>query len=118
MANRDWIIPPPTVYPDRKAIDRIIAVTAKYAGLSVDDLCSASRTRDVYVPRAVAMRVCRDYTDASLTAIGAAFGGRDHTTIMSALRSFDKWADDDLRQSVDAIAALAGCFHKRKEAQQ
>ena len=117
MTSRDWIIPPPTVYPDRRAIDRIIAVTAKYAGLSVADLCGPTRVQHVFIPRAVAMRVCRDYTDASLTAIGAAFGGRDHTTIMSALRSFDRWADDDLRQSVDAIAALAGCFHKRKEAQ-
>ena len=121
MPNRDWIFYqpddlPPTVYPGRTDINRIIAETARVAGLTSSDLLGKCREKRVYHPRAVAMKVCSDYTDASLPAIGAAFN-RDHTTVLSALRSFERWADDDVRRAVDSIAAMAGCFYKRKEAQ-
>jgi chromosomal replication initiator protein len=62
----------------------IIAQTAAYFGLSIDDLCGPSRSRVLVTGRQIAMYLCREMTQLSLPKIGAAFGGRDHTTVMHA----------------------------------
>ncbi|MGI8702068.1 MAG: chromosomal replication initiator protein DnaA [Nocardioidaceae bacterium] len=64
----------------------IIAQTAAYFGLSIDDLCGASRSRVLVTARQIAMYLCRELTDLSLPKIGQHFGGRDHTTVMHADR--------------------------------
>ncbi len=64
----------------------IMAVTASYFGLSLEDLCGASRSRLLVTARQIAMYLCRELTDMSLPKIGQAFGGRDHTTVMHADR--------------------------------
>ena len=64
----------------------IISQTAQYFGLSVDDLCGASRTHALATARQIAMYLCRELTDMSLPKIGQEFGGRDHTTVMHADR--------------------------------
>ncbi|WP_411567173.1 chromosomal replication initiator protein DnaA [Raineyella sp. LH-20] len=64
----------------------IMAQTAGYFGLSVDELCSASRTQNIATARQIAMYLCRELTDLSLPKIGQQFGGRDHTTVMHAER--------------------------------
>ncbi|MFJ7997032.1 chromosomal replication initiator protein DnaA [Streptomyces sp. NPDC096310] len=64
----------------------IMAATADYFGLSVDDLCGSSRSRVLVTARQIAMYLCRELTDLSLPKIGAQFGGRDHTTVMHADR--------------------------------
>ena len=60
--------------------------TANYYSLTVDDLCGASRTRQLVTARQIAMYLCRELTQMSLPKIGQAFGGRDHTTVMHADR--------------------------------
>jgi chromosomal replication initiator protein len=55
-------------------------------GLSMDDLLSTSRAAPVAWPRQVAMYLARELTDQTLPAIGRAFGGRNHTTVMHACR--------------------------------
>ncbi|HET8717314.1 MAG TPA: chromosomal replication initiator protein DnaA [Nocardioidaceae bacterium] len=62
----------------------IIAQTASYFGLSIDDLCGSSRSRVLVTGRQIAMYLCRELTDLSLPKIGQQFGGRDHTTVMHA----------------------------------
>ncbi len=62
----------------------IIAQTAAYFGLSIDDLCGSSRSRVLVTGRQIAMYLCRELTDLSLPKIGQQFGGRDHTTVMHA----------------------------------
>jgi chromosomal replication initiator protein len=62
----------------------IIAQTASYFGLSIDDLCGPSRSRNLVAGRQIAMYLCRELTDLSLPKIGQQFGGRDHTTVMYA----------------------------------
>jgi len=62
----------------------IIAQTAAYFGLSIDDLCGASRSRVLVTGRQIAMYLCRELTALSLPKIGQQFGGRDHTTVMHA----------------------------------
>jgi chromosomal replication initiator protein len=62
----------------------IIAQTASYFGLAIEDLCGPSRSRNLVTGRQIAMYLCRELTDLSLPKIGQQFGGRDHTTVMYA----------------------------------
>ena len=64
----------------------IMAQTASYFSLSVDDICGSSRSRVLVNARQIAMYLCREMTELSLPKIGQAFGGRDHTTVMHADR--------------------------------
>src|SRR5690606_2578600 len=65
---------------------QIMAQTAAYFGLSMDDLCGTSRSRVLVTARQIAMYLCRELTEMSLPKIGQQFGGRDHTTVMHADR--------------------------------
>lgn len=62
----------------------IMAQTAAYFGLTLDDLQGQSRSRVLVTARQIAMYLCRELTDLSLPKIGQQFGGRDHTTVMHA----------------------------------
>ena len=64
----------------------IMAQTASYFSLSLDDLCGTSRSRVLVNARQIAMYLCRELTELSLPKIGETFGGRDHTTVMHADR--------------------------------
>ena len=87
---------------DTLTAERIIAVVAKQFGIEVDRLLSRERSREVALPRQVAMFLIREETSASLPQIGEALGGRDHTTVMYG---YDKITnlmetDDVLRRQV------------------
>ncbi len=64
----------------------IMAQTAVYFSLTIDDLCGTSRSRVLVNARQIAMYLCRELTELSLPKIGQTFGGRDHTTVMHADR--------------------------------
>jgi chromosomal replication initiator protein len=64
----------------------IMAATAEYFGVTMEDLCGSSRSRMFVNARQIAMYLCRELTDLSLPKIGAMFGGRDHTTVIHADR--------------------------------
>jgi len=64
----------------------VMVQTADYFGLTIDDLCGASRSRVLVNARQIAMYLCRELTEMSLPKIGQQFGGRDHTTVMHADR--------------------------------
>jgi chromosomal replication initiator protein len=64
----------------------IMAATAEYFGLTMEDLCGSSRSRVLVSARQIAMYLCRELTDLSLPKIGQMFGGRDHTTVIHADR--------------------------------
>ncbi len=76
--------------PDESApeitANTIMAQTASYFSLTIDDLCGTSRSRVLVNARQIAMYLCRELTDLSLPKIGQTFGGRDHTTVMHADR--------------------------------
>jgi chromosomal replication initiator protein len=67
-------------------VESIQGEVCRYFGVSRDELTGAKRTRRIVAPRQVAMYLSRELTDASLPAIGRAFGGRDHTTVMYAVQ--------------------------------
>ncbi|MEJ7727471.1 MAG: chromosomal replication initiator protein DnaA [Actinomycetes bacterium] len=64
----------------------IMAQTAQYFDVTIDDLCGTSRSRVLVTARQISMYLCRELTDLSLPKIGQQFGGRDHTTVMHAER--------------------------------
>ncbi len=84
-------------------------VCKKY-GIKITEIESKKRTRDLTVPRQVAMYLCKELTDTSYPKIGDAFGGRDHSTVVyayekisSEIKTNSALADDieDLRNMID-----------------
>ncbi len=68
----------------------IIAQTASYFGLTIEELTGPSRGRHLVMARQIAMYLCRELTNLSLPKIGAQFGNRDHTTVMYADRKINQ----------------------------
>ncbi|CAN5331683.1 chromosomal replication initiator protein DnaA [soil metagenome] len=77
---------------ERPEIDAatIMAVTAEYFSVSMDDLTGSNRSRVLVNARQIAMYLCREMTDLSLPRIGATFGGKDHTTVMHAVKKISR----------------------------
>jgi chromosomal replication initiator protein len=67
-------------------ISNIQKTVAEYYKIRTADLLSAKRTRSIARPRQVAMALAKELTKHSLPEIGAAFGGRDHTTVLHATK--------------------------------
>ncbi len=84
--------------------DAVVDVVARTFNLSVDRLLSSERTRDVALPRQIAMYLMRE-TNISLPQIGQALGGRDHTTVMYACEKVADLLerDDRVRRQVVQI---------------
>lgn len=80
------------------SIDDIQKIVCDYYKLKISDLLSSKRTQLIARPRQIAMTICKELTEYSLPAIGAAFGGRDHTTVMHAQRTIT-----DLRTKDDKM---------------
>ena len=76
----------PGARPQRRSVEDIQQRICEAFGLSMDELLSSSRAAPVAWPRQVAMYLSRELTDQTLPAIGRAFGGRNHTTVLHACR--------------------------------
>jgi chromosomal replication initiator protein len=77
----------------------VIDVVARYFNLSAEKLLSADRSQNVALPRQLAMYILREDVKVSLPQIGEAIGGRDHTTVMHAIKKItDGIAKDDRMQ--------------------
>lgn len=63
--------------------------------ISVRDILGKKRSRNLARPRQMAMALTKELTTLSLPAIGDAFGGRDHTTVMHAIKTINKLREDD-----------------------
>jgi chromosomal replication initiator protein len=71
-------------------IENIQKTVADYYKIKVADILSKRRSRSVARPRQVAMALAKELTNHSLPEIGNAFGGRDHTTVIHAVRKVDQ----------------------------
>jgi chromosomal replication initiator protein len=67
----------------------IIGKTAEYFGITIEELTGTSRSRVYVTARQIAMYLCRQLTDLSLPKIGENFGGKDHTTVMYAVKKVE-----------------------------
>lgn len=81
IANRDWVI-----IDRRITCDRILSVATQHFGMSRTDLRSQRRTADVVLARQIIMYLMKSITLRSLPDIGRRMGGRDHTTVLHAVR--------------------------------
>ncbi len=70
--------------PRHVTCEDVMDAVATYYSVTVEDLKSPRRSRDVAVPRQIAMYIARELVGAPLTMIGEAFGGRDHSTVNHA----------------------------------
>jgi len=95
----------------RITIDEIQRKVAEHFNLRLTDMHSARRARNVARPRQIAMYLAKQLTARSLPEIGRKFGGRDHTTVMHAVRKVEELMTEDtqIAQDVDVIRrALTG----------
>jgi chromosomal replication initiator protein len=85
--------------------EEILKAVAEAYGVKVSDLRSDRKHKVIALPRQVAMYLMRSMTRCSLPDIGLRFGGRDHTTVMYAVKKIEKKAAEDvsLRNTVDAL---------------
>ncbi len=97
------------IFPERStrpiSVSTIQSVVCKYYSLSHSELVGGKRSQSIVYPRQVAMYLSRELTDLSLPAIGAEFGGRDHTTVMHAKDKIRKLMNDD-REVYNQIQTL------------
>jgi chromosomal replication initiator protein len=68
-----------------RTIRHIQNAVAEMFGLSIEELGTEGRSRDVAFPRQIAMYLAKQLTDASLSEIGQRFGGRHHTTVTHSI---------------------------------
>ncbi|MEE4276896.1 MAG: chromosomal replication initiator protein DnaA [Halieaceae bacterium] len=87
---------------DRKVtIDEIMRKVAEHYCLRMSDMTSQRRARAVARPRQVAMYLAKTLTPKSLPEIGRRFGGRDHTTVIHAVRKIEQLAETDAQLAED-----------------
>lgn len=90
-------------------IQDILNAISGYYGLRITDLLSKRRHKSIALPRQIGMYLARKHTRFSLGEIGGYFGGRDHTTVMHAIRSIDtrrtgdRHLDDEVRRLEELI---------------
>ena len=82
--------------PKRIKIEDIQRVVARQYNVSRSDLLSSRRTANVVRPRQVAMYLAKTLTLRSLPEIGRRFGGRDHTTVLHAVRKIEGLVGNDM----------------------
>jgi chromosomal replication initiator protein len=86
-------------------IDQIQRKVSDYFGIKLSELKAKNRTKAVAFPRQIAMYLCRQLTHASLSEIGRAFGGKDHTTVLHAVDKIRSLLQEDpkLHKQVDGL---------------
>ena len=94
--------------PKRVKIEDIQRVVARQYNVSRSDLLSSRRTANVVRPRQVAMYLAKTLTLRSLPEIGRRFGGRDHTTVLHAVRKIEGLcsADSALREELELLKRM------------
>jgi chromosomal replication initiator protein len=85
----------------RVTIEEIQKRVAEHFNVRISDMHSARRARSVARPRQVAMYLSKQLTSRSLPEIGRKFGGRDHTTVMHAVKKVDELQDQDISFAED-----------------
>lgn len=83
--------------------EAIIAAVSQYYGIDPKVLKGRQRSRNIVVPRQVAMYLMREETESSLVEIGQALGGRDHTTVLHGCEKIAEDINSDARLRADVL---------------
>ena len=81
-------------------VEEIQKTVAHHFNIKVADIRSAKRLKALILPRQIAMYLSRQLTGCSYPEIGERFGGKDHSTIIHAIRKIEKNLEDDLNLRV------------------
>ena len=88
----------------RLSVPTIQAATAQEWGVTVEGLCSKSRTKHLTIPRQTAMYLIRELLGLQLVEIGTAFGGRDHSTVIHSLEKvLELNANPEYKRRIDTL---------------
>jgi len=82
-------------------VDLIQETVADYYGIALEEMKGRRRDKHIVFPRQVAMFIIREETASSLPAIGNAFGGKDHTTVLHACEKITEMSKEDQRLQMD-----------------
>lgn len=82
------------------SIEEIQKNVAAYFSVKVSDLKSAKRLKALVIPRQIAMYISRQLTSCSYPEIGDKFGGKDHSTIIHAIKKIEKQLEDDYQLKI------------------
>ena len=90
------------------SVENIQKTVADFYKIKVSDMHSKKRTREIARPRQIAMALAKDLTQMSLPAIGEAFGGRDHTTVLHACKTIAslKQGDANMNHDYNVLAQI------------
>jgi chromosomal replication initiator protein len=101
----DVTLLPPRAHHQAITAEDIQKTVANYFRIKITDLKSATRTKTLVVPRQIAMYLCRQMTNLSLMEIAAAFGRRDHTTVLNAIYRTEESLrqDPELAQTINFL---------------
>ena len=86
-------------------VEMIKKIVCKHYEITIKDIESSKRSRNIAFPRQIAMYLCKELTGNSLPQIGKLFGGRDHTTVMHAHKKISTSynVDIDLTETIDEL---------------
>ena len=92
-------------------IEAIQRAVAEQFGMRVSDLKQKNNSRNVVVPRQIAMYLAKQMTEASLPEIGRQFGNKHHTTVMHSIGKIDEQrrTDKDLHRTLNKLQDLLNC---------
>jgi chromosomal replication initiator protein len=81
-------------------IEKIQKLVAEHFQIKVTELKSPKRLKNIVLPRQISMYICRNMTNLSYPEIGSKFGGKDHSTIIHAVKKIEKLMEDDIQMKV------------------
>jgi chromosomal replication initiator protein len=85
----------------------------EYFSVRMSDLRSHRRHRSVAYPRMIAMYLCRQRLKTSYSELGERFGGKDHTTVMSAVKKIESRLGSEDRELMDCVEAIEFKLERR-----
>ncbi|HEY3317685.1 MAG TPA: chromosomal replication initiator protein DnaA [Coriobacteriia bacterium] len=104
------------IFPERSikpiSVISIQQEACKFYGISKTELVGNKRSQNIVYPRQIAMYLARELTELSLPAIGAEFGGRDHTTVMHAVAKIQKLMNEQ-REVYNQIQTLTNLVKQK-----
>ena len=88
------------------SMEDIVRKVSEISGVPEDGIVGKSRKQEVVEARQTAMYICRNILDSSLSSVGMYFGGRDHTTVIHAIKTIDKKqsAKPKIGETIDQIS--------------
>ena len=97
-----------TIKEKRISPEIIIQTVSKEYGVSFGDILSKKRTKNVALARQVAMSLTREFTDLSLPNIGDIFGGRNHSTVIHAIKEveLDESANETFKKQMSDLRKI------------